>query len=460
MRRFPVRHLLICTVLVTGVILSFLVFSDNPGASNPSANGNGATVSMSGSLNGLGEPAVVGEASLLPVALVDELNGSNGSYEPTSSDSARVKVLIRNGDSLSSIFRRIGVSHQDLLEIQDASPEQWKRQDLRAGLHISYALNDDGKLDYFEYSPEELTSYTFRRIGNKLTSEVATRKVVSNKTYRYVKIERGDSVISAGLAAGIRQEKTVWKLPKLLQWDIDFYHDIHPGDSYQILYYENFVDGEYVGDGEILALQFDRGERTYAIVRYDFEGIFKGYFTRDGYAIKKRFLRAPLEYKRISSNFSMRRLHPIDKVVRPHLGTDYAAPTGTPVYATGDGTVETAGHTRANGNYVVLAHDRVYKTKYLHLHKIDPAVKKGATVKQGQRIGSVGMTGKATGPHLHYEFLVHGEHQNPATIHLPDGDPLSESEIEQFQAHADELLNRMNALQQQVEDSEPAIVQR
>ncbi|MXW53458.1 MAG: peptidoglycan DD-metalloendopeptidase family protein [Gammaproteobacteria bacterium] len=457
MHKLPIKHLFTCSLLIAGLIGCVVLFTDRPAALNVEEVFT-FDDEFSSSSTARDTVDTYFENSPLMEGLANRLDAIDTQRDTFAQETT--SVTIKNGDTLSAIFDRLDIDRADLTAIQEASPRYWKSLSLRAGRNLEYRLDDSGSLEYFEYSPEDLVDYSFTRTGDAMTFESRTRKVVSNETYRWVTIQRGDSVISAGLAAGIRQEKTLWRIPKLLQWDIDFYHDIHPGDSFQILYYERFVDGEYYEDGEIIALQFTSGNRPYNLVRYEDEGIFKGYFTREGYAARKRFLRTPVEYTRISDGFNLKRLHPIHKVVKPHLGIDYAAPTGTPVYATGDGVVSKFGYTSANGNYVFLEHDRVYKTKYLHLFKIDPAIKKGATVKQGQRIGSVGMTGHATGPHLHYEFLVNGEHQDPATIHLPEGKPLSEDEIERFQAHADELFDRMNALRSEYPEARPSLVNR
>ena len=457
MRKLPLKHLLTCSLLIAGLIGCFVLFTDRPVALNV---GDSSTFDneFAGSSSDRSTMDTYLETSPFVEKLATQFDASSAQQDSFVQETTTVKI--KNGDTLSAIFDRLNIDREDLTAIQEASPRYWKSLSLRAGRSMEYRLDHSGSLEYFAYSPEDLVDYSFTKTGDSMSFESRIRKVVSNETYRWVTIKRGDSVISAGLAAGVRQEKTLWRIPKLLQWDIDFYHDIHPGDSFQILYYERFVDGEYYEDGEIIALQFMSGNRPYNLVRYEDEGIFKGYFTREGYAARKRFLRTPVEYTRISDGFNLRRLHPIHNVVKPHLGIDYAAPTGTPVYATGDGVVSKVGYTSANGNYVFLEHDRVYKTKYLHLYKIDPAVKKGTTVKQGQRIGSVGMTGHATGPHLHYEFLVNGEHQDPATIHLPEGKPLSDDEIERFQAHADELFDRMNALKSQYPEARPTLVNR
>lgn len=457
MRKFPVKHLITCSFLIAALISFFIFFTDRPVALNVEEFSTLDDEFASPSVT-LGSASKYFDNTAVAQGLTAQLDGLNPQGSPTGQETTRVKI--KNGDTLSAIFDRSNIDRQDLAAVREASPPHWKSMSLHAGRHLEFRLDESGSLAFFEYSPEDLVAYSFTRAGDSMSFESKIRKVVSNETYRWVTIERGDSVISAGLNAGVRQEKTLWRIPKLLQWDIDFYHDIHPGDSFQILYYEDFVDGVYYEDGEIIALQFHSGNRTYNLVRYENDGVFKGYFTREGYAARKRFLRTPVEYTRISSGFSLRRLHPISKTMKPHLGIDFAAPTGTPVYAAGDGYVEKVGYNSANGNYIFLDHGDGYKTKYLHLYRIDPSIEKGEKVKQGQRIGSVGMTGLATGPHLHYEFLVHGEHQNPATIHLPKGEPLSENEIERFLAHADELFDRMDALKLKYPVSEPKLVNR
>ena len=168
--------------------------------------------------------------------------------------------------------------------------------------------------------------------------------------------------------------------------------------------------------------------------------------------MRKAFLLAPVDFTRISSNFNPRRIHPIYKTARPHRGTDYAASTGTPVYAAGDGRVVKAGYNRANGNYVFIQHGEQFVTKYLHLHK--RKVKQGARVSQSQVIGTVGSTGAATGPHLHYEFLMNGVHRNPRTIHkkLPKAKSLAASEMPRFRQAISEISEQLAALQQDTDN--------
>ena len=382
---------------------------------------------------------------LLPLEeLETSSNKTSAKKTQATTHSSDFKVTVKTGDSLSTVFQRVGFLQEDLLAIQNVCPDEWKDQYLDVGQTLEFQKNDEGVLVMFEFVRDRLTSYKFSRIDDTFTAEIIEKKVVSKKTYHRVDIARGQSVISAGLASGIKQEKTLWQLPKLLQWDLDFYHDIHPDDSYEILYFENYVEGEYIGDGDIVAIIFNSGKTTHQIVRFRMtEDAPIKYYTHNGTSTEGQFLRAPLAYTRVSSEFNPRRLHPIYKRVMPHNGIDYAAPTGTPVYATGTGVVTEAGHKRLNGNYVVLKHGNTFQTKYLHLHKIDPKVKVGTKIAQGQRIGSVGMTGSATGPHLHYEFLVSGKHQNPKTVNLPRTETLKGKDLAQFTRHADEVLSLM-----------------
>ena len=214
---------------------------------------------------------------------------------------------------------------------------------------------------------------------------------------------------------------------------MDFALDIRKGDTFKVLYEEKFLDGEKLGNGEILAAEFINQGEAFRAVRYVNEDGESSYYAPDGTSMRKAFLRAPLDFRRISSNFNPKRLHPITKVVRPHRGTDYAADRGTPVWAAGAGRVIASGYTQYNGNYIVIQHGNNIQTKYLHLHK--RFVKKGDRVKQKQRIGSVGSTGLSQAPHLHYEFLLDGVHRNPRTVinKLPKADSIAKSEMARFQ---------------------------
>lgn len=457
------KHFIVAGTLFVAVTFLLIFFSEKPTATDSSDDItnppndlvidpaiSGTELALQGATNFVSEDTIVDDFSTGTFAseqILPHIDKSNTLQQ----------ITVQKGDTLSGIFDKVGLSQLDLLAIEKACPDGWDFRRIDVGQEMEYQKNADGELTQFKYHRDKLTSVEFARENDNFISEITRKEVTYKETFQAVEIAKNEGVISAGLDAGIKKEKTLWRIPKLLQWDIDFYHDIHPGDSYQVLYYENYIDGIYDTDGEIIGLIFENRGRTYEIVRYEADEVPGGYFERNGDSTKKRFLRTPVEFTRVSSEFNPKRLHPIHKIVMPHNGIDYAAPTGTPVYATGAGKVSRAGRTKANGNYVVIRHGPIYTTKYLHLHRIDPAMKPGAKVRQGQRIGSVGMTGYSTGPHLHYEFLVNGVHKNPRTVELPGGEPMTEEQLKQFRSHADEIFTRMSSMYEKQRESEEPV---
>jgi Membrane proteins related to metalloendopeptidases len=246
--------------------------------------------------------------------------------------------------------------------------------------------------------------------------------------------------VLASTAAGL-DDATAMAIADIFQWDIDFVLDIRRGDGFRVALEELWLDGEKLGYGAILAAEFTNRGEVFRAVRYtDREG-YTSYYTPDGMSMRKAFLRAPVQFSRISSNFNMRRRHPLHDTIRPHRGIDYAAPRGTPVVAAGEGrVVRVEKNHYASGNYVVIQHGETYQTKYLHLSRFARGMRSGVRVNQGDVIGYVGATGWATGPHLHYEFLVHGVHQNPRTVDLPKALPIADAERMRFQAATGALV--------------------
>ncbi|MGL6051685.1 MAG: peptidoglycan DD-metalloendopeptidase family protein, partial [Aeromonas salmonicida] len=243
----------------------------------------------------------------------------------------------------------------------------------------------------------------------------------------------------AAVEAGMTEDQ-IMDLAAIFGWDIDFAQDLQPGDSFRVVYQEKFQDDERVASGDILAAEFINQGAIYRAVLND-DG---NYYTPEGKAMRKSFLRAPVNFKYISSNFNPRRLHPVTGKVRPHNGIDYVAPVGTPIMAAGGGSVVAAGYNQFNGNYVFIKHAGNYVTKYLHLSK--RTVNKGQRVKQGQTIGTLGGTGRVTGPHLHYEFVVGGIHKNPRTLNLPQAETLTGRELANFKLLATPQLAKLDQL--------------
>jgi murein DD-endopeptidase MepM/ murein hydrolase activator NlpD len=229
---------------------------------------------------------------------------------------------------------------------------------------------------------------------------------------------------------------------------IDFILDPRLGDKFSILYEEKYLDGELIGNGEILATQYINQGKQYTAVRYINEAGESGYFNPDGESMRKAFLRSPLDVFRISSNFNPRRRHPILNTIRAHKGTDYAAPRGTPVRTTSDGAVTWAARNGSFGNLVVVRHAGGFETKYAHLSKYNRGARRGDRVRQGDIVGYVGATGGATGPHLHYEFLMNGVHQNPRTIldKLPKAVSIEVAGMDRFRSQTAALLQHFDEL--------------
>jgi murein DD-endopeptidase MepM/ murein hydrolase activator NlpD len=251
--------------------------------------------------------------------------------------------------------------------------------------------------------------YAINFIENPLEVEVVERRATVDST-----------LFEAGQAVGISGEVIMTMANRIFGWDIDFANDIRGGDEFAVVFERKFQDGEHVSDGRVLAAEFINRGKAYRAAWFESkDGEIQGYFTPDGRNVRKAFLRAPLDFTRISSAFNPRRLHPISGRIRAHTGVDYAASFGTPIYAAGDGRVEFSGRKGGYGNAVIINHGRGITTLYGHMSKYAANGRMGRRVKQGDVIGYVGMTGAATGPHLHYEYRVNGKHKNPQTIPLP-----------------------------------------
>lgn len=349
------------------------------------------------------------------------------------------ETTIASGDNLTTVFKRLGLNASDVYTVANARSEQKSLQRLRPGEHIAICLNDAGKLAQVKYTRSSLEHYLYERSENGFEGKKVILQPDLIPTHKTAIIN--NSLSFDANKAGLSQSK-IMELASIFGWDIDFALDIRKGDEFSVLYDEKFLNGEKVGSGDILAATFANHGTTFSAVRFIEQDGSINYYTPDGKPMRKAFLRAPLDFTRISSNFSLRRKHPVHKRIKAHRGVDYAAPRGTPVYAAGDGKVIASGYSKANGNYVFIQHGGKYITKYLHLTK--RLTRKGKHVSQGKTIGTVGSTGYATGPHLHYEFLVNGVHRNPRTVKLPDAKTIAKSQRDEFFAQTAPLLNQLS----------------
>ncbi|MFB2864039.1 peptidoglycan DD-metalloendopeptidase family protein [Aeromonas sp. MdU4] len=343
------------------------------------------------------------------------------------------QVKVRSGDNMGVIFQRIGLSTTDLHLIDQLDGSDPLRM-LQPGQELTFKLTEDGQLHslYYPHSLEQAL-----KVSRKDDTFVARNVKIALDTREQVsKGEIRSSFWGAAVDAGMTEDQ-IMDLAAIFGWDIDFAQDLQPGDSFRVVYEDKFRDDERVASGDILAAEFvNQGTAYRAVLNED-----GNYYTPEGKAMRKSFLRAPVNFKYISSNFNPRRLHPVTGKIRPHNGIDYVAPVGTPIMAAGSGSVVAAGYNQFNGNYVFIKHAGNYVTKYLHLSK--RTVNKGQRVKQGQTIGLLGGTGRVTGPHLHYEFVVGGVHKNPRTLTLPQAESLSGRELANFRKLATPQLAKL-----------------
>ena len=366
-------------------------------------------------------------------------------HEPAPEFEERV-VKVKPGDNLSLIFGRVDLTAADLQRVLASGPLAKKLARIYPGHKLAFSLDAEGQLVKLTYSPGPLEALEFTRAGERFESHEVVHQPDRMRTYKYGRIEH--SLFTASQRAGLSDDLTM-RLAQIFQWDVDFVLDIRKGDEFHVVYEEKYLNGEFVGNGEILAAEFVNQGDSYRAVRYTTLDDSTGYYAPDGSSLRKAFLRAPVSFSRISSNFNLRRVHPLFKRAMPHRGIDYAAPAGTPIMASGDGKVITASRTKPNGNFVVIKHGEQFQTKYLHLSKFARGVRSGARVKQGQIIGYVGATGWATAPHLHYEFLVNGVHKNPRTVALPKALPVPSAEKERFGKHAQRLASVLQTFKEQ-----------
>ncbi len=368
--------------------------------------------------------------------LIDEL---------TNQETVTVKEFkVASGDTLSLIFDKAGIPAQTMYRLLESKEHKRLLRAIQPGETMKFITSNQGDLEKFEYvlSPVLTESFSFTQEGvlrNTLTRE-------PELVTRYAETIIDSSLFLSAKNAGLSEQLTM-EMAQIFAWDIDFALDIRKGDRFSLIYQEKYLDGEKLGYGPILAATFINNGNDFTAIRYTNSEGETGFYSPDGHSMRKAFLRTPLDYARISSHFNPKRKHPILNKIRAHKGTDYAAPSGTPIKAAGDGKVTFAGVKGGYGKTIVLQHGQTYSTLYAHMRNFHKSIRKGKTVKQGQIIGYVGNTGLSTGPHLHYEFRVNGVHRNPVTVKLPDAQPVPEKYREDFLAHAANMQGQLAIFQ-------------
>ncbi|AWB65822.1 peptidase M23 [Saccharobesus litoralis] len=453
--QFPRTHQ-ISIGAITGIILLASFFpSDDASASRHTDDDSGIEINNLGSLRP-GErialpldldltenPAISTlaaenkpSAAYIAPSLVSQQTIANNNSQPVSpqtlveQEQRVVTADVKKNDSLAKIFERHKIPAKTLLEVSKNNTAKQIIKQLKPGDEIIITFDNNNELAELAYAESAIDTLIVTATETGFKGRKLTKQVETSEAFSFASIS--SSFWNAGVDAGLT-ETQIMNLANIFGWDIDFALDIRKDDSFNVVFEKRYVDGEYIGPGEILAAEFINQNQSYAAVLHS-DG---NYYTPEGRSMRKAFLRAPVNFKYISSSFNPRRLHPVTGKVRPHRGIDYAARTGTPVVAAGDGKVIRSGYSKLNGNYVFIQHGEKYTTKYLHLHR--RYVKTGAKVRQNQKIGTVGATGRVTGPHLHYEFLVDGVHRNPKTVKLPKAVPIDKNEKANFLAQSKKM---------------------
>lgn len=379
----------------------------------------------------------VQQAAMLPVAEAEPVV----TYDEYGIEEDRYQVVdreVRRSETFAGILAEFDVPYERVLQLVDVSGDVFDARRIRAGQDMRvYSENDDAR--YLVYRQDPINYVVFDlddeprvEAGEREVSivERSVNGVITNSLYQ--------SLIDGGAGPDLAV-----RLAEVYAWSIDFYR-IQKNDKFEVLYEERQIDGETIGTGKILAANFNHFGADYNAFFYEKDDDVMGdYYDEEGNSLRKAFLRAPLKYTRISSRYTQRRFHPIRKRYQPHLGTDYAAPTGTPIYAVGDGVVTEASFTSGNGNYVKIRHNGTYSTQYLHMSRRATGMAPGKRVKQGDVIGYVGQTGLATGPHLCYRFWKNGRQVDPYKEQLPAADPIPDELMADFGQARDALASRM-----------------
>ncbi|MBW0148697.1 OapA family protein [Marinobacter arenosus] len=351
---------------------------------------------------------------------------------------------IRSGDTLSSLFKKAGFNDGVMLSVIHGEGDAEHLQRLYAGETIRFATSEEGGLAAIELQRSLLESLKIEKtedgfIGEKVIREPEARPAFASGTI-------DGSLYLAAREAGLNDRLTM-ELAGIFGWEIDFVYDVRKGDHFEVVYEELYLDGEKFDTGRILSARFiNRGEDNTALLYTDSNGD-SDYYAPDGKSMRKAFLRTPIN-ARVSSPFNLQRRHPVLDVVRPHEGTDYGAPTGTPIKAAGTGRVHFAGWKGGYGRTVILQHGDNITTLYAHMSRLGRGIKKGTRVKQGETIGYVGSSGMVTGPHLHYEFRLNGSPRNSRTVKLPDAKPVPASEMARFKRHTEQRMAQFDVFRE------------
>ncbi|MEJ2103597.1 MAG: peptidoglycan DD-metalloendopeptidase family protein [Ignavibacteriaceae bacterium] len=349
---------------------------------------------------------------------------------------------VQKNETFSEILLNFGVPGDSVIKILDKAKNTFNARKIIPGdNYYTFSKPDSiNSLSYFVYEKDPINFIVFD-LNDSINVYETSKEVIT-------KVNQISATIDHSLYVSLMQSdaspKLAVKLSQIFAWQIDFYH-LQEGDNFKVIYEEKYVDSNLIGIGKINGAYFNHDGKEFYAIPFMQDSTFQ-YFDENGNSLRKAFLKSPLEFGRITSRFSRSRLHPILKVRRPHLGIDYAAPVGTPVRSTGDGTVISAGYKGGNGRFIKIRHNFVYSTMYMHLSRFAKGLKKGSKVKQGEVIGYVGSSGLSTGPHLDYRFFINDRPVNPLTVELPPSHPVKKELFNQYETVRDSVINIINQI--------------
>ena len=384
---------------------------------------------------------IPGQSPLVTPSPNKTLGDSEKFYHETPEKiGTNLTLLVKNGENLDILFRRNNLSLSDLATMTQL-PGIGEYLKIMMPGDIIQVTHKNGEILSLARELDEIQLLNIFRGSAGFETNIIRRELDSRKVGANGIIQT--SLFEAGQIAGISDLVTM-NMAGIFQWDIDFIQDVRIGDEFTVVHEELWREGVKIKDGEIIAVEFINQGISYRAVRHKTdEDSPADYFTPEGLNVRKAFIRAPVDFKRISSSFNLNRRHPILNRIRAHRGVDYAAPTGTPVKAAGDGKITFRGTRDGYGNTVILQHGNNITTLYGHMSRF-AASRIGSRVEQGEVIGFVGQSGLATGPHLHYEYRLGGVHRNPRTVPLPPADPIPTEHWKEFQAAAEPLWRQLD----------------
>jgi len=366
----------------------------------------------------------------------------------------QTSITVKPGDTLSELLAKTQISNAHRNEILNHELVKQHFTQLRIGATLSLTFNAAGQFSSMQAKVSRDTRMHIDNVGEGPLKISAVHLPIEHERV-VTSGEIDQSLYLAAEKADLKQS-TIMALSNIFEWELDFARDIRKGDRFTMVYDRLYRDGKYIGDGDILAAEFLRGDRKHSAIRFTDDDGNTGYYSPDGQSKRRAFMRHPVDVVRITSHFDPKRLHPVLHKIRAHKGVDYGSPYGSPIYATADGRIAFAGAKNAYGNTVILKHGDNRSTLYAHMSKIAKTAKSGKRVKRGDVIGYVGKSGRVTGTHLHYEFRISGKHVDPLKVELPGAPPLAKKYLAKLKSSSQELFAQMRSVSSE-KDSQIAL---